>query len=348
MTRGGGVKGRDFTGDGGGPTVEQISEFTGEQAVEPIRVYVGLKSADTLDERVDLAMQELERTGAFERPVLAIMTTTGTGWVDENVADSFEFLHNGNTAEVAMQYSYLPSWVSFLVDRSKASDAGTALIGEVTERIAEFPEAERPKLLVFGESLGSFGTESAFENVDDMLDRSDGALLVGPTFVNPIHENLTANRDPGSPFWRPVVNGGESVRTAVDPADLEDNELYPDGSEWNEPRVVYLQNSSDPIIYFNPELLWAKPEWLIGQRGSDISESMIWIPVVSFWQVAADMAFSMDVPAGHGHRYGSNVVDGWVALAAPDGWTEADTLELRQLIDTRAEERDAKKEAADG
>ncbi len=73
---------------------------------------------------------------------------------------------------------------------------------------------------------------------------------------------------------------------------------------------------------------------------------MTWIPVVTFWQVAADMAFSMDVPAGHGHRYGSNVVDGWVEISAPDGWTDDDTEALRTLIDERAEERDRKKDAA--
>ena len=73
---------------------------------------------------------------------------------------------------------------------------------------------------------------------------------------------------------------------------------------------------------------------------------MVWIPGITFFQVAADMAFSMDVPAGHGHRYGSNVVDGWVELSAPDGWTDEDTEQLRELIDRRAEERDKLKEAA--
>jgi len=109
---------------------------------------------------------------------------------------------------------------------------------------------------------------------------------------------------------------------------------------------VYLQNSSDPITYFNPALLWSKPSWLEGERGPDINPDMVWIPAVSFFQVAADMAFSMDVPAGHGHRYGSNVVDGWVQLESPDGWTADDTAALRDLIDQRAEERSAKKEAA--
>jgi uncharacterized membrane protein len=343
-----GVRGRDFTGDGGGPTVSEIEAFTGVPAIEPIRVYVGLRSADTLDERIDLALAELERTGAFERSVLVVDTTTGTGWVDENVADSLEFLHNGDTAQVAMQYSYLPSWVSFLVDRSEASSTGEQLITAVVDRVNDMNPADRPKLFVFGESLGSFGTESAFTSPRNLLSNVDGALLVGPTFVNPLHGRLTSGRDPGSPVWRPLVNGGRSFRFAVGPGDLTDAELFPAGQDWEAPRVVYLQNSSDPITYFDPDLLLSKPAWLRGQRGPDVSEDMVWIPVITFWQVAADMAFSMGVPAGHGHRYGANVVDGWVQVDAPDGWSDADTAALRALIDDRADERSAKKQAAGG
>jgi len=341
-----GTKGRDFTGIGGGPTVSDIEAFTGEAAVEPIRVYVGLKSTDDLDDRIDLALAELERTGAFEREVLVVNTTTGTGWVDENVADSIEFLHGGDTAQVAMQYSFLPSWVSFLVDRSKASETGEQLITAVIDRVDDIDPADRPQLLVFGESLGSFGTESAFTSPRNMLSNVDGAMLVGPTFVNELHGKLTSDRDDGSPVWRPVVDEGTSFRFAVDPADLTDASLYPDGSEWTEPRIVYLQNSSDPITYFNPDLLWSEPEWLQGEHGPDVSPDMIWIPAVTFWQVAADMAFSMGVPAGHGHRYGSNVVDGWVQTSAPSGWTDDDTEALRTLIDQRADARDARSEAA--
>ena len=343
-----GVRGRDFTGDGGGPTMSEIEAFSGEPAMEPIRVYVGLRSADTLDERIDLALAELERTGAFERSVLVDNTTTGTGWVDENVADSLEFLHNGDTAQIAMQYSYLPSWVSFLVDRSEASSTGEQLITAVVDRVNDMNPADRPKLFVFGESLGSFGTESAFTSPRNLLSNVDGAVLVGPTFVNPLHGRLTRDRDPGSPVWRPVVNGGQSVRFAVAPSDLTDVALYPEGKDWTEPRVVYLQNSSDPITYFDPALLVSKPAWLEGERGPDVSDDMIWMPVVTFWQVAADMAFSMGVPAGHGHRYGANVVDGWVQIFAPSEWSDADTAALRDLVDRRAEERAARKEAVGG
>jgi uncharacterized membrane protein len=104
-------------------------------------------------------------------------------------------MFNGDTAEIGLQYSYLPSWISFLVDTDKAADAGRAMIQAVQARLETMPKATRPKLLVFGESLGSFGTESAFTNIDEMLQGVDGALLVGPVFKNHIHNTVTADRD---------------------------------------------------------------------------------------------------------------------------------------------------------
>ena len=101
------------------PTVWDIERFTGRPGQEPIRVYAGLDSAPSARERAALAVQELERTGAFDRAVLGVVTATGTGWVDENVTASLEYMYGGDTALVSMQYSYLPSWLSFMVDQSK-------------------------------------------------------------------------------------------------------------------------------------------------------------------------------------------------------------------------------------
>jgi uncharacterized membrane protein len=320
-----GVKGRNFTGTG--PTRKQLSDFNGSRAKEPIRVYVGLESADTLDERVKLAMAELDRTDAWSRKVIAVFTTTGTGWVDKRAADPLEYLHNGDTALVAMQYSYLPSWISFLVDSQKATDAGREMIHAVQARLAEMPEDSRPKLLLFGESLGSYGTEQAFKNVDDMIAGVDGALLAGPVFRNPIHNTVTDERASGSPFWQPVYDDGKHVRLAIAPDKLADPP-----TKWSSPRIVYLQNATDPITYWKLDLLWSKPEWLDDPRGPDVSPDMTWMPVVTFWQTLADMAFSTGVPAGHGHSYGANPADAWAAIDAPADWTPAKTKELHDLI----------------
>jgi uncharacterized membrane protein len=95
---------------------------------------------------------------------------------------------------------------------------------------------------------------------------------------------------------------------------------------------VYLQNSSDPITYWAPELLWKPPDWLDDPRGPDVSGDMSWVPIITFWQTAADMAFSTGVPAGHGHVYGANPVDAWAAIYTPEGWTAEANDRLRDII----------------
>ena len=98
-----GRQGRKFVALG--PTVEQLDRFSGGGAIEPIRVYVGLKSAPELQERADLLLAELQRTGAFDREVLVVATTTGTGFLDPNGIDPLEYAFNGDTAIAGVQYS---------------------------------------------------------------------------------------------------------------------------------------------------------------------------------------------------------------------------------------------------
>jgi uncharacterized membrane protein len=322
-----GVKGRDFAGDGWAESMDDLETFAGGAVEEPIRAYVGLESAATLDQRVDLAVRELERTDAFSREVLVLVTTTGTGWVDANVSNSIEYMYGGDTAIVALQYSYLPSWVSFLVDRSKASSAADAMIAGVADRWAEEPADTRAKLLLFGESLGSYGTEHSFDSLDELTSTADGALLEGPTFANPLRNEFTDDRDDGSPAWLPVFDRGRVTRFEDEPGDFD----RPPG-EWTRPRVAYLQNATDPISFFSFDLLWRRPEWLDAPRAPDVSNDMTWIPVVTFWQVAADLTFAGSVPEGHGHHYGAAAADGWAAVAAPPDWTDADTDRLRIAI----------------
>lgn len=86
-----GRAGREFISSG--PTRAEISTLLGRSALEPIRVYVGLRSAETPEARAKLALEELKRVGGFDRSVLIVITPTGTGWVDPAALDSVEFLH---------------------------------------------------------------------------------------------------------------------------------------------------------------------------------------------------------------------------------------------------------------
>jgi uncharacterized membrane protein len=320
-----GHQGRIFVS--AGPTVDDLSEFNGKPAIEPIRAYAGLNSADGIKATAALAAGELRAKGGLDRDVVAVATTTGTGWINEAEASTLEYMHNGNTAIVSMQYSFLPSWLSFLVDKENARQAGQALFEAVDAMIREMPEAQRPKLIVFGESLGSFGGEAPFLALNNLVARTDGALFSGPTFNNTIWTDLTRTRDKGSPEWLPIYDRGENVRFVARP----DNLGRPD-EPWGTPRAVYLQHASDPIAWWTPDLLFEKPDWLREPRGYDVSPRMDWIPVVTFLQVSADMAVAIDVPDGHGHVYIKDVANGWAAVLQPPGWTAEKTERLRPLL----------------
>jgi len=320
-----GHQGRIFVGNG--PTVAQLTEFNKAPATEPIRAYAGLHSANGIRATAELAAAELERKGGLKRKVIAVATTTGTGWINAAEADSLEYMYNGDTAIVSVQYSYLPSWLSFLVDKENARQAGQALFEAVDKKVRALPEAQRPKIVVFGESLGSFGGEAPFLSPNNIIARTNGALFSGPTFNNTMRDFITDNRDPGSPEWLPIFEGGANVRFAA-----RAENLGRPGTAWGNPRIAYLQHASDPIAWWTPELLFAQPDWLREPRGYDVSGDMNWIPVVTFLQVAADMAVAVDVPDGHGHHYVKDVVNAWAAVLQPAGWTPEKTEKLRGMV----------------
>jgi uncharacterized membrane protein len=313
----------------GGPKVGDLTTFNGAPATEPIRAYAGLNSADGISATAELAARELQRTGGLRRAVVAVATTTGTGWINEAEATALEYMYNGNTAIVSMQYSFLPSWLSFLVDKENARHAGQALFEAVDRLVRQMPEGQRPKLVVFGESLGSFGGEASFMSLNNVLARTDGALFSGPTFQNTIWTDLTSTRDPGSPEWLPIYDDGRNVRFVARAGNLARPK-----DPWDHPRVVYLQHASDPIAWWTPDLVFSQPDWLRERRGYDVLRQTRWIPVVTFLQVSADMAVAVDVPDGHGHRYVADVADAWAAVLSPPGWTPDKTAKLRPLLHT--------------
>ena len=330
-----GFQGRNFIGTG--PHAADLTELNGRPAKEPIRIYAGLQSGSTTEERVALVLSELQRTRAFDRKLLVIIPTTGTGWVDPIAARSIESMYNGDTALVGMQYSYLPSWISFLADRQKSVEAGRAMINAIHQRWLQWPTDRRPKLMLYGESLGSLAGQGAFGYLHDVVDMGFSSVLwVGPPNESRLWKALTVRRDPGTPEVQPRYNNGRTVRFAQASSADEIDRVAGD-PPWQGSRVLYLQHASDPVVWWSTDLLFRKPDWLKEPPGFDRSPSMRWYPIVTFFQVSADMAGnvtnSVDTPDGHGHKYGDSQLDGWVAVAAPEGWTQFDTDRVRRSLD---------------
>jgi uncharacterized membrane protein len=320
-----GYQGRNFVGKG--PSVSDIGNFTGHPAMEPIRIYAGLASAKGAEAQASLAVKDLQRAGGFGRKNLLVVTTTGSGWVDPALVDSFEYLSGGNSATVAIQYSYLPSWVSYLVDQAKALAAGRALFDAVYGAWAKLPQGQRPKLYIAGESLGTFGAEAAFTGANDMANTTNGILFAGPPNFNTLWTQFTSNRQAGSPEIQPVYQNGQIVRFTNDSA----TGIPPQGQPWPGTRVLYLQHPSDPIVWWSPHLIFSQPDWISEPPGRDVLKTMFWMPFITFWQVTADLPFSTGVPDGHGHRYSAEYVDGFNAVMRA-GLTSQQLASLRTII----------------
>lgn len=321
-----GREGRAFTGKG--PTAQEIGAFTRRTAQEPVRAYAGLETSGDTETRAARAVADLERAGGFERENLLVMTTTGSGWVDPAAVDSFEYLGNGDSASVAIQYSYLPSWMSYLVDQSKAREAGRDLFDAVYDKWSKLPQDQRPRLFVAGESLGSFGGETAFSGEYDLRNRTAGTVFAGPPNFNTLFREFSDHRDAGSPEIEPVYREGRTVRFTDDP----EAGLPPADRPWDGTRVLYLMHPSDPIVWWSPRLALSEPDWIGEKPGTDVLGAMVWIPFVTFWQVTADLPFSTGVPDGHGHTYKAAYVDAWNAVMRPDGFTAQDLDRLKNIV----------------
>lgn len=334
-----GFQGRGFAGQG--PTASRIAEVAEEaggqapHTMDPIRAYAGLDSAEDVESRARLAVEDLERAGGFERAHLLVVTTTGTGWVEPTSVTAFEHLTLGDSATVSMQYSFLPSPMSFMADRETARNAGRALFDAVYERWSQLPSAERPRLYAFGESLGSYGGEAAFSGEFDMANRLSGAVFTGPPNFNEHFNAFLKHRDPGSTEIDPRFREGRTVRFTLDPR----TPAEPVDQLWEGSRVLYMVHPSDAITWWSPDLILNRPDWLKEPRGADVLPQTRWVPFVTFWQVTADLGLAMEPGPGFGHNFAGEHVDAWAQVLDIDDWTPERSEVIRQAV--LAESRDA-------
>jgi len=312
----------------GGDSREAIAAFTGREALEPMRVYVGLRSAETADERAELALEELKRIGAFERKVMAVVAPTGTGWIDPEASVTLEYLHGGDTVMVAQQYSYLTSWLSLLIEPSYGAEAAHALFRKVYGHWTTLPKDDRPELYLYGLSLGALSSEQSTEIYNILADPFQGALWAGPPFNSRLWSNFTRDRNPGTPAWLPRLGDGSVVRFTA-----QKNSLDIPGAKWGPLRIVYLQYASDPVVFFDPLAWYRRPAWLVGERGPDVSPDLRWYPIVTFLQLALDMAMATTAPIGYGHLYApQHYIDAWLAVTQPEGWSPAEIERLKEKL----------------
>lgn len=325
-----GRMGRRFIASG--PTAAEISAITGRPAQQPVRVYVGLAARDTAQARARLALDELKRQHGFEHKLLVVITPTGTGWIDPAAMDTVEYLHHGDVASVAMQYSYLNSPLSLLFQPEYGAEAARALFVEIYGYWTTLPKDKRPRLYLHGLSLGALNSEKSAELFEMIGDPIAGALWSGPPFESRNWRSITDNRNPGSPAWLPEFRDGRFVRFMN-----QNGPTVPADAPWGPMRVVYLQYASDAITFFAYRDAYRPPAWMSAPRGPDVAPELRWYPIVTMLQLALDMAVATNTPMGFGHVYApEHYVDAWIAVTDVGDWSAEALAQLKQQLAAKA------------
>ena len=308
-------------------TPEEITGITGRPAQTPVRVYVGMEQGDTDAARTELALKELDRVDAWSREYLVIFGVTGTGWVDPNAINALEAVTDGDVTTVAVQYSAVPSWIGFVIDPQTTIDQNRDTIDGVLAAWRAKPADQRPELILFGQSLGSLGTQGAWTaeaTPEDVTAEIPHVVWMGPPAESVLWSTWQADRT-GGPAWEPVVGDGSIVRVLVSQDD-------PDGLEQKQPpTIVFAAHANDPVVYWSPDLLLRKPDWLDQPLGPGVMPQMRWIPIITFLQVGMNL-ISGGEPPEVGHNYSANMALAVALAVQPEGWTTQQTLDLQAAL----------------
>ena len=135
--------------------------MTRAPAIDPVRVFVGLDSAPTVDARVSLAMDELESLGpstgrccAWPRPPAPVTSTTSSPrrWSTSPAVTAPWWRCGTRCGRRSCR------WIG---SRWAATRTGI-LLHAINGRLRATPELSRPRLVALGESLGALTLQDAF------------------------------------------------------------------------------------------------------------------------------------------------------------------------------------------
>jgi uncharacterized membrane protein len=221
-----------------------------------------------------------------------------------------EFLTRGDCATLALQYAARPSPLS--LDRVKEGRRQTRLLAAaLRDRLAQCPPGRRPKVLLFGESLGAWTSQDAFveHGTQGLIDAGiDYAIWIGTPHFSKWKERVLYDDRPD--VDRDLIGVFDHIGQleALDAAARE------------RLRFVMITHDNDGVGAFGPALAIQAPEWLGPPelRRATIPKGMRWTPATGFFQVLVDMKNAANVVPGvfaaTGHDYRADLLPFFAAV----------------------------------
>ena len=199
-----------------------------------------------------------------------------------------------------MQYSKRPSPLSLDL-RDEGYVQYRMLVNGIHKKVSKMPKDKRPKLVLFGESLGAWTSQDAF-----MYEGTDGFL------ANGIARALWIGT-PASSKWKEFTLSGKTLNTEKDYIGVFNTYSdYQKESETKKSKLRYFMvtNDNDPVAKFTVSLLVQEPDWLKEEkkRPSSISPNTHYRIPGTFAQTLVDMKNALKpipgqfVSTGHDYR----------------------------------------------
>ncbi|MCB0878410.1 MAG: alpha/beta-hydrolase family protein [Thermoleophilia bacterium] len=154
-----GRNGRNFVA--GTATTDDIARLSGLPALaRPERIYVGVNEAATPEARVQLAMQRLEATGAFEKGNILVVAPVATGRFNPVTPYASEVYARGDITSVAIQTSE-SSPVFAMHKIGQAGNTHRMLVAAISQRLTTAGRSDDTHLLLQGLCYGGWAEQHA-------------------------------------------------------------------------------------------------------------------------------------------------------------------------------------------
>ena len=242
----------------GGQALPELSMRTVMQEdpkASPIEVFVGLDSAPTPAERVDFALAEMDRTDAWSRSLLMLISPTGTGYVNYVATACVQYLTRGDVASVTLQYSKRPSPLS-LGKVKDAREQNRLLWLRIFKRVRAMPPERGPRSCLRGVP-GALTSQDVLTRVGHpwaagardrprIVDRDAGGQSVDARGDRSAAVRCGQEFGRDGQRLRAVLRLGEELKEHV--------------------RYVLLSHDNDGVTKFGPSLINRRPAWLGPQR----------------------------------------------------------------------------------
>lgn len=272
-------------------------------AIDPVRLFSGVKIGSSISERVDLAVREAERLGAFDgsRTHVLMVAPTGSGYIYPETVATLEKATGGRSVTIGMQWSDKLSAFSFS-RVPYAEEFFEAMNAGFRKRIAAMPAELQPKIIGYGESLGSKALQNTFA-------KSGGAASVAEHGFDSV---LTVGNLRSSAFRTQTVgitgHKLDATGSVFELDDVRDIDQQLTSAQQSGVKTWLLSHFGDPVNRMGNENFYRKPEWLSDRAfGTGIPRRMNYYPGITGLQGVADMYNGANLKPGDftgiGHSY---------------------------------------------